>query len=70
MNYLLLLSVFAGIASLLILVLYFKFPAFIALLIASIVTGLLAGLSAAALFLYIRFHLLTKSLILKEEKNK
>lgn len=46
MNYLLLLSVFAGIASLLILVLYFKFPAFIALLIASIVTGLLAGLSA------------------------
>ncbi|MDP2421276.1 GntP family permease [Sediminibacterium sp.] len=46
MNYLLLLSVFAGIASLLILVLYFKFPAFIALLIASIVAGLLAGLSA------------------------
>jgi Gnt-I system low-affinity gluconate transporter len=46
MNYLLLLSVFAGIASLLILVLYFRFPAFIALLIASIVTGLLAGLSA------------------------
>lgn len=46
MNYFLLLSVLAGIASLLILVLYFKFPAFIALLIASIVTGLLAGLSA------------------------
>jgi len=46
MNYLLLLSVIAGIAGLLILVLYFKFPAFIALLIASIVTGLLAGLSA------------------------
>lgn len=46
MNYLLMLSVIAGIASLLILVLYFKFPAFIALLLASIVTGLLAGLSA------------------------
>lgn len=45
MNYLLMLSVLAGIASLLILVLYFKFPAFIALLIASIVTGILAGLS-------------------------
>ncbi len=45
MNYLLMFSVFAGIASLLILVLYFKFPAFIALLIASIVTGILAGLS-------------------------
>ncbi len=46
MNYLLMLSVIAGIASLLILVLYFRFPAFIALLLASIVTGLLAGLSA------------------------
>lgn len=46
MNYLLMLSVIAGIASLLILVLYFKLPAFISLLIASIVTGLLAGLSA------------------------
>lgn len=45
MNYLLMLSVLAGIASLLILVLYFKLPAFIALLIASIVTGILAGLS-------------------------
>jgi MATE family multidrug resistance protein len=28
--------------------------------------GLLAGLTAAALFLYIRFHYLTKSLILKD----
>jgi Gnt-I system low-affinity gluconate transporter len=46
MNYLLLLSVLAGITCLLLLVLYFKFPAFIALLVASIVTGLLAGLSA------------------------
>lgn len=46
MNYLLLISVIAGIASLLILVLYFKFPAFISLLIASIVTALIAGLSA------------------------
>ncbi|MDP3392611.1 GntP family permease [Sediminibacterium sp.] len=46
MNYILMLSVFAGIACLLILVLYFKFPAFIALLMASIVTGILAGLSA------------------------
>ncbi|WP_439506010.1 GntP family permease [Sediminibacterium sp.] len=46
MNYLLIFSVFAGIASLLILVLYFKFPAFIALLIASIISGMLAGLSA------------------------
>lgn len=46
MNYFLMLSVFAGIAGLLILVLYFKFPAFIALLIASIITGLSAGLSA------------------------
>lgn len=46
MNYILMLSVIAGIASLLVLVLYFKFPAFIALLMASIVTGLLAGLSA------------------------
>lgn len=41
----LLLSVFAGIAVLLILVLYFRMQAFIALLIASIVVGLLAGLS-------------------------
>jgi MATE family multidrug resistance protein len=32
--------------------------------------GLLAGLSAAALFLYIRFHLLTKRLILENKKNK
>jgi len=31
--------------------------------------GLLAGLSAAALFLYIRFHFLTKSLILKDKLN-
>lgn len=46
MNYILILSVLAGIASLLTLVLYFKFPAFISLLIASIITGLLAGLSA------------------------
>lgn len=46
MNYLLMLSIIAGIASLLILVLYFKFPAFLALLMASIVTALIAGLSA------------------------
>lgn len=54
MNYFLLLSVLAGIASLLILVLYFKFPAFIALLIASIVTGLLAGLSAQKMIVTIQ----------------
>ncbi len=41
----LLLSVLAGIAILLILVLYFRIQAFLALLIASIVVGLLAGLS-------------------------
>ncbi len=31
--------------------------------------GLLAGLSSAALFLYIRFHIITKSLILSESKK-
>lgn len=54
MNYLLMLSVFAGIASLLILVLYCRFPAFIALLLASIVTGLLAGLSAQKMIVTIQ----------------
>jgi Gnt-I system low-affinity gluconate transporter len=54
MNYLLLLSVIAGIASLLVLVLYFKFPAFIALLIASIIAGLIAGLSAQKMILTIQ----------------
>ena len=46
MNGLIILSVLLGIASLFILVLYVKLPAFIALLIASIVSGLTAGLSA------------------------
>ncbi len=32
--------------------------------------GLLAGLSAAALFLYIRFHFITKSLILNNRTNR
>jgi len=32
--------------------------------------GLLAGLTAAALFLYIRFHLVTKRLILEQENKK
>ncbi|MBT8303421.1 MAG: GntP family permease [Bacteroidia bacterium] len=41
----LLLSVFAGIAVLLILVLYFRIQAFLSLLIASIIVGLLAGLN-------------------------
>jgi len=54
MNYLLMLSVIAGIASLLILVLYFKFPAFIALLMASIVTALIAGLSAQKMIVTIQ----------------
>jgi len=31
--------------------------------------GLLAGLSSAAIFLYIRFHIITKSLILNQLKN-
>lgn len=46
MNGLILFSVLIGIATLFILVLYIKLPAFIALLIASIVSGLTAGLSA------------------------
>ncbi|HLD52651.1 MAG TPA: gluconate:H+ symporter [Sediminibacterium sp.] len=54
MNYLLMLSVIAGIASLLILVLYFKFPAFIALLMASIVTALIAGLPAQKMIVTIQ----------------
>ena len=44
MGYQLLLSVLAGIGCLLLLVLYFRLPAFVALLVACIVTGLLAGL--------------------------
>lgn len=46
MNGVIILSVLLGIATLFILVLYVKLPAFIALLMASIVTGLIAGLSA------------------------
>ena len=42
----LIMAVFAGILVLLVLILYFKIHAFISLLIASIVTGLLAGLDA------------------------
>ena len=44
MEYTLLLSVVVGIALLLILILYFKIQAFLALLIASIVVGLMAGM--------------------------
>ena len=45
MNYQLIFSVLAGIGSLLLLILYFRIPAFTALLIACIVTSLIAGLS-------------------------
>ncbi len=44
MNYQLLLSVLAGIGCLVLLILYFRLPAFLALLITCIVTSLLAGL--------------------------
>ncbi len=44
MNYQLIISVLAGIACLLILILHFKVPAFISLLIASITTSLIAGM--------------------------
>jgi Gnt-I system low-affinity gluconate transporter len=44
MNYQLIISVLAGIGCLLILILYFKVPAFISLLIASITTSLIAGM--------------------------
>ncbi len=44
MQYQLLISVLCGISCLLLLILYFKLPAFISLLIASIVTSLIAGL--------------------------
>lgn len=47
MNDLLLLSLFAGIAVLLVLILLFRIHAFISLLIASITTGLIAGLEPA-----------------------
>jgi Gnt-I system low-affinity gluconate transporter len=43
-DYTLIISVLAGIAVLLYLILYFKIPAFIALLTASVVSGLLAGM--------------------------
>lgn len=45
MNYQLVFSVLAGIGTLLLLILYFRMPAFIALLITCIVTSLLAGMS-------------------------
>jgi len=45
----LLLAILAGIALLLILILYFRIHAFIALLMASILVGLLAGLDAEAI---------------------
>ena len=44
MQYQLLISVLCGIACLLLLILYFRLPAFISLLIASIVTSLIAGM--------------------------
>lgn len=44
MNYQLIISVLTGIGCLLILILYFKVPAFISLLIASITTSLIAGM--------------------------
>ena len=47
MTYTLLLAVLAGIVLLLLLILYFRIPAFIALLISGITAGLLAGLSGA-----------------------
>jgi len=49
MNSILLLAIAAGIAVLLILILRFKIQAFLALLIASIVSGLLAGMEPAAI---------------------
>jgi Gnt-I system low-affinity gluconate transporter len=45
MNYQLIFSVLAGIGTLLLLILYFRVPAFIALLITCIVTSLIAGMS-------------------------
>ncbi|MEP6711107.1 MAG: gluconate:H+ symporter [Ferruginibacter sp.] len=45
MHFQLIISVLSGIACLLLLILYFRLPAFISLLIASIVSGLIAGLA-------------------------